>query len=542
MDEARGSATSSLAAYIGVVRRRWPLVVLVLVIVPATAVALSLNQQKLFQASAQVLITDQTPQEIFGSPTVTQPVDPTRRANTEIAVARVPIVAQRTLASLGISDRSPVDLLQHTSVTAASDADVLTVAVTDPNPGLATRLVNQYATEFIRYQKQLDTASVRAALQGVDARITSLKAQIASGATGDPAQADELRSLLGRQQALETQENLQGGKLFVIRRASGGTQVQPNVTRNGLAGIGLGLILGVAIAFLVHALDTRVRATDEASEILRLPLLGRLPTPPRRLRRQAGLAMLDARAGSHVDAYQNLRTSFDLANLKTRAKTVLVTSAVASEGKSTTTANLAIALARSGRRVAVVDLDLRDPYIARLFRVDGQPGVTGVATGAVRIQDALVGVPVHRRSEPGGSVETNGGRPVGADGVLDVLPSGVTPPDPVAFLSTGELRAIVDHLREAYDIVLIDSPPALPVGDAMTMSDAVDAVLVIVRAGVVRRASLAELRRLLDAAPCEKLGFVLTGSESTPAYGYGYGAYGGAAPIEIEGVTGSPRS
>jgi len=227
--------------------------------------------------------------------------------------------------------------------------------------------------------------------------------------------------------------------------------------------------------------------------------------------------MLDPAATGHVEAYQKLRTSVDLANLKPGAKTILITSAIASEGKSTTAANLAVALARAGRRVALVDLDLRDPYIAALFQIEGQPGVTGVATGAVSIHEAVVRAPV--RPHTSASREVEDGR------VLDVLPSGVTPADPAAFLTANVLGAIVHHLRDAYDIVVIDSPPALPVGDAMTLTGLVDAVIVIVRAGVVGRPSLVELRRLLDAAPCETLGFVLTGTDAAINYTYGRRPY-----------------
>lgn len=538
-----GTTPTSLAAYIGVLRRRFALVLLATILVPAAAIAVSLNQQKLYRASVQVLISGQTPQDLVGTSTSAPSVDPTRRANTEIAVAETPTVARRTLAALGVHDRTAAELLARTSITAASDADILTIAVTDPDPTLAVHLADQYATEFIGYEKQLDTASVRAALEGVDARIKILKKETSRGAGTDPARADELRILLSRQQTLETQANLQGGKLFVIRQASSAGQVQPRLVRNALAGVGVGFVLGLALAFLVHALDTRVRTGADAAAILGLPLLGRLPTPPRRLRRR-GVAMLDRGPANHVEAYQNLRTSLDLANLKTRAKTILVTSAVASEGKSTTAANLAVALARAGRRVALVDLDLRDPCIAGLFKIDGQPGVTGIATGAVAIRDALVSVSIRPGGNPRRSVGTDGTprEQLGAGGALDVLPSGVTPADPAAFLTTSELEELIRHLRNTYDVVLIDSPPALPVGDAMTLTGKVDAVIVMVRAGVVRWPSIVELRRLLDAAPCEKLGFVLTGAESASNYGYGSGSYGAIGQAEIQAAPSSTRS
>ena len=120
------------------------------------------------------------------------------------------------------------------------------------------------------------------------------------------------------------------------------------------------------------------------------------------------------------------------------------------------------------------------------------------------------------------------------EGVLEVMPSGPLPPDPAEFLTTRELAAIIEQLRDRCDVVIIDSPPALPVGDAMALSSVVDATLIVARAGVIRRGSLSELKRLLDTSPAAKLGFVLTGAEmgEHPTYGGGYGYYGDAAEPE----------
>jgi polysaccharide biosynthesis transport protein len=267
-----------------------------------------------------------------------------------------------------------------------------------------------------------------------------------------------------------------------------------------------------------------VRNADEVAATLGLGLIGRIPTPPRSLRRRHRLAMLERTKHSHREAYSNLRTGFDLANLKLKAKTILVTSAVEREGKSTTVANLAVALARAGHHVALIDLDLRRPLIAKFFDLEG-PGVTSVAIGAAPLQDALTTIAVGHAAAapPMHSGNGNGSNPI--QGLLEVIPSGPLPADPAEFLSTKELNAIIEHLRERCDLVLIDSPPALPVGDPMALSSVVDAMLIVVRAGVIRRRSLAELHRLLDTAPAAKLGFVLTGAEMEDDYAYG-GGYG----------------
>ncbi len=525
MGGAAGAGATSLGAYLGVIRRRLPLVLLAVIVVPLAAVAFSLHQQKLYQASAQVLITNQSnAQNLLGQQSAGTAIDPTRQANTDMTVAQVPEVARRTLAALGLHDRSGQDLLNHTVVSAASDADILTFSITDPNRSLAVRLVNEYANQFIEYRQQLDTASVTAALKGVNIRIHDLKRRVASENRSDPVLADQLHNLLQNQGNLQTLQQLQGGKLFVVRAASSAGRVQPKVIRNGLIGIALGVIFGLSLAFLVHALDTRVRSADEVAATLGLGLIGRIPTPPRSLRKRHRLAMLERTKHSHREAYSNLRTGFDLANLKLKARTILVTSAVEREGKSTTVANLAVALARAGHHVALIDLDLRRPVIAKFFDLEG-PGVTSVAMGAAPLQDALTTISVGHAPAAIPKTSGNGNGPNPIQGLLDVIPSGPLPADPVEFLTTKELIAIIEHLRERCDLVLIDSPPALPVGDPMALSSVVDAMLIVVRAGVIRRRSLTELHRLLDTAPAAKMGFVLTGAEMEDDYTYG-GGYG----------------
>ena len=202
------------------------------------------------------------------------------------------------------------------------------------------------------------------------------------------------------------------------------------------------------------------------------------------------------------------------------------------EGKSTTAANLAVALARGGRRVALVDLDLRRPYLNRFFRLPNTPGITDVALDRATLQDALTRVDLGT----GRRIPTNGNgspRALMAPGSLDVLTSGPLPPDPGEFVGTSRLSEILNALREGYDLVVIDSPPMLRVGDVMMLSTKVDALLVVSRLNVLRRSTLTELRRLLDSIPIAKLGLVLAGADGDRKGDYGYGySYGYGADDE----------
>jgi polysaccharide biosynthesis transport protein len=322
----------------------------------------------------------------------------------------------------------------------------------------------------------------------------------------------------------------------LIDRASGAAQVQPRPLRNGiLAGV-LGLVLGIGLAFLWEALDTRVRSADEVGERLGLPLLARLAEPPRKLRSRDDLVMVAEPYSVGGEAFRTLRTNLDFVTLDSAPRTIMVTSAIQAEGKSTTVANLAVASARAGKHVILVDLDLRRPYIDRFFPFEQRPGLTEVALGYADLDDAILSVGLAGTTAPGGSLRPqpapqtaspaengNGHRKV--DAVLDAISAGPVPPNGGDFIGSQALGEILTQLRERYDLVLIDAPPLLRVGDGIALSARVDALIVVTRLNVLRRPMLSELRRVLHTLPARQLGFVVTGAHLDDGYGYGYGSY-----------------
>jgi polysaccharide biosynthesis transport protein len=497
-------------------------IVLTTAVTTAAVVYVSLRQPRLYQATADVFLNTQN---LAASLSSIQPVyvDPQRAAETQANLARVPTVAARALRAVGLPNRAPSDLLGRSSVTPSSSADILSFSVTDENRLLAPKLVTAYARAYTDYRRELDTSSLIQARQEIERRISELQA------SGDQ-HSDIYSSLVEKDQQLRTAELLQRSNAALVRPANYAAQIQPNPERNGILAAVLGLMVGIGLAFLRDALNTRVRSAAEVHERLDLPLLGRVPEPPRRRRGRPRLTMLAEPQGPEAEAYRILATNLDFVNLDRGASSIMITSASREEGKSTTIANLAVAFARAGRRVALVDLDLRRPSIASFFGLEERAGVTHVALERATLDDALVRVPLE--AEPGLlRMSANGSGP----GSLDVLPSGPLPPNPAEFAGSHVLTEILGRLSERKDLVLIDAPPILQVSDTMTLSAKVDAIVTVARLPDVRRGALDELRRVLDAAPVVKLGVIVTGTSGGEDYGYGYGyGYGYATESRKE--------
>ena len=511
------SQPETLVDYVAVVRRRKWIVLQALLIVPLAALLFSLAQSAQYEATADVVLSQESVvAEVTGitDPTATQ--DPIRLVQTEAAVARLPQVAEDAASKAHISGVTAANLLRDSTVTSDPNANQLHFKVTASTPDAALRLSSAYGASFIRYQAQLQTIALQRAREQVDNRLAQLRSQ------GQVKSALYTR-LTNDEQQLNALELLHSST-SLLNPPQIAAQTRPRFVRNVALGVIVGLALGIVLAFLSEAFDRRVRSGDEIRQELGLPVLARLPEQPRRYRRALPLSTIVEDRGPTVEAFRRLRTRLDFANLEIGARTIMVTSAVKQEGKSTTAANLAVSLASTGTHVILVDLDLREPAITRLFGLGRTPGVVDIVRGRNSLESSLVAGP---HETPFREAARRLGRASPPEkSPLQILPAGLQlPDDPTSIVARDELWALMSRVGERADLVLIDAPPQLSVAEPMIIASRVDALLVVSRVGVVPRRALTELREALDGLSTPSLGLVIAGDTDYATYGYGEYGY-----------------
>ncbi len=387
------------------------------------------------------------------------------------------------------------DLLKSSSVTVGQNSDILTFTVSNRYPQVAAALAASYARAYVTFRRRLDTETLEGARKGVSAELDRLR----SSGQGNTALATDLAA---KALELQTMEALQNANATVVRTGGSVTKVRPRPKLYAAYGLAAGLLLGLLVAALLEALDTRVRSEAEMTATVGLPLLGRIPVlRGRRLGGKRRLPVLLASPTSpEAEAFRKLRAGVDLANLRHSARSILVTSAIVDEGKSTVAANLAVAFAQAGRAVTLIDFDLRLPALLNIFELSSARGLTDLALGTIRLDDALQSVAVSGTGAEGGWTE----------GSLDVLVPGMLPPDPASFIEAPVVGQLLEELGSRSDLILIDSPPLLSAGDAAALLPKVDAVILVASRKNLRRPMLAEVRRLLDSSQTTPLGVVAT--------------------------------
>ena len=504
----------SLTAYVNVIRRHKWIVICAVLVTTASAAFFSSRQGTLYQANATVLLNPDA--SLIGG-AGNSPSDAQARFDEgQAQIAHGPAVAAMVVKTVNRSGLSPVGLIRTSQVSSDPVSNILTFSVRDPSKTAAQRLANAYVGAYTRFSIGQITENLTAGIADETAAINRLTQRMATVSPSNTGQLSTIRAALNShvvqrglyQEQLNTATR---GGPQLAKPADGAVRVSPNLPKYLVLGLIAGLVIGIMAAFLREALDSHVRSVDELASGLNLRLLARIPTPSKRVRSKNGLAMLGAGTDVDTEPYRKLRAAFDFANVKVQARSVMVTSALEQEGKSTTVANLAVALSNTGRRVVLIDLDLRRPYLAKLFGLDdSHPGVVDVLSGGVSLSEALVDVthlvPGNARLSP--SQERHG------SGALAVIGAGRHASDSAQFLEAQELPALLDELVRRADVVLIDAPPLLPVADGLAISQHVDAVFVVAQPALLTRATLSEFRRLLDLVQVPTLGFVLARCET----------------------------
>jgi capsular exopolysaccharide synthesis family protein len=291
--------------------------------------------------------------------------------------------------------------------------------------------------------------------------------------------------------------------------------VRPRTRLNVAIGVLLGLLLGAGLAFLRELLDRSVKTPEELEVAAGAPVVGTIP--PFKAHKQP-IPVAEQPRTAVAEAFRKLRTNFAFLGVDRQSLCCVVTSPSASDGKSTVAANLAIALSQAGQRVALVDADLRKPTLHKLFGLPQRVGTTTVLLHQAVVHDAI--------QHPGPNLPA-------------VLTSGQLPPNPSELLGSRRMEDLLADLRTAYDIVLIDCAPLLPVTDPMVVSRLADGILLIARSGTTTRDQAQAARVACGKAGATMFGAVLNATPVTegdqPAY---YAYYGEShrkhAPGELD--------
>lgn len=261
--------------------------------------------------------------------------------------------------------------------------------------------------------------------------------------------------------------------------------ISPKIPLNLALGLLAGLALGVIVAVIREQQDTTVKG-DELEDLTGRPALALIGLNPQ-VKTQPLITMQGH--GRGVEEFRSLRTTLQFVDVDQPPRVIVITSALASEGKTTTACNLAIALAQSSLRVCLVEADMRRPNAATLMGIDGSIGLSNVVAGQIDLADALM--PWHR-------------------GLLTILPAGTTPPDPTRLLGSKNMAAVLATLRTDFDFVIIDAPPILPVSDAAVLARAADGAVLVARYGKTRREQLTSAIADLEAVKARLIGTALT--------------------------------
>ncbi len=485
-----------LRDYLRIVRRRKFAVLLAVAVVVAAAVVSSLLQTPVYAATAEVLRQTTSTQSIFDNNSGPY-VDPQRALQTEIRVLESQPVRDAVKAKLGFDAR--------VSARPVAQTDVIAVRAEDGDAKRAATIANAYAAAYIEHRRNQAVDSVLAQATEVGKKISDLKKQVET-ATGP------LRDTLVQQQALfqnrldqlQVDASLQTGGAQLVNEAEvNAAPVRPRPVRNAAIAIVVGLFFGTGVVFFLEYLDDSIKTKDDLDRAVpSLSTLAMIPAAGSWRKDDPTVISIKDPSSPGAEAYRTLRTSIQFLGVDRPLRSLHFTSANAQEGKTTTIANLGVALARAGTRVVIVCSDLRRPRIHDFFGLRNDVGFTSVLLGEISLAQALQRVPGVER--------------------LYLLASGPLPPNPSELLQSRRAAEVFDHLKAEGNFLLVDSPPILPVTDGLVLAKRVDGTVMVCAAGRTGRKEFARTVEMLQQVDAPVIGAVLNGITAESGYGYGY--------------------
>ena len=484
---------SDVRAYLTVLWR-WKLLVIAFVVVIPTAVYFFVSSQaKVYESSVLLQV-----QPLAVDTSLFNTAVPAPQAQTLLSAARLITttgVAEAATEELGEPRSSARQLLANITATADIEADFITVAARGESGRRAAELANAFAAAVV-------TTRADQAVGRLNDAIGNITDQLDRLARSDRDGRKQLSEQLQRLRALRA---AQGNNARIVEPAiASASPVAPKVTRTVvLSGI-VALLLAFGAVVLAQGADRKIRDPLELEELTDRPLLSAVPST----------AFGDLQTGgAGEEAFQMLRASLTYFNLDRPVRSVLITSPVQGDGKTTVATNLARAMARAGKDVILVDADLRRPQVATRFHVHGTAGLGGVLIGESSLEDAFF--------EP--ELDTpEGGR-------LRALPAGPPPPNPSELLASQRMKALLEQLASMSDLVIVDSTPLLTVSDSLPLIEFVSGIVAVARLNATSEDAVKRLERVISNAGGTLLGSVATGADAGGlygGYGYGYGGYG----------------
>lgn len=422
--------------------------------------------------------------------------------------------SRAALLARGASPDSPPVLEIERSIQgySASLARAIGSAAGITRPDDPARAVDNMTASLLEAEAQYrSSAARRAALDGHVRRLAgglvdlpSLEYQLAALERNRTVSENIYILLRTKFEEIRIAEVGQIGNVTIVDTALPGGMIKPTIRRNLIMGLLVGLAMGVGVVFLIHQLDVSIRTPDQL-EKLGIPVIGVIPRNPSAPREGVSIVLVDKPVSPDSEAFRDLRTSLEFVRVGDTIKKLLITSCGPQEGKSTTAVNLAVAEARTGKRVLLIDCDLRRPVLHKVFGVSKKPGFTDLVAGRSNSEETIRA-----------TMEDN----------LFLIPSGHLPHNPAELVGAAAGSRFFDTLVHSFDIIVIDAPPVALVTDAMVMAPAVDTVLLVAKAGDVNAKVVATVWNKMKKTGCHLAGAVLNSFEPDRNYsGINYYTY-----------------